>query len=229
MKRTVLIILNIILVLLACKEDNPPAQNTYTFTFETDMEGWTGDFADYPIGAEEQYELNLQHTSLPAPLNTSEGALMQTGSNQSDDLFMFIKKKITGLAAAKTYTIDFTVEFASNSADGMAGIGGSPGESVYIKAGAMPTEPLKVEDDMGYYRMNIDKGNQSQGGSDMIVTGDFSNDTEVNEYTLVTRTNQSVFQAQADSNGEIWIAVGTDSGFEGTTTIYYNTISVTFR
>lgn len=229
MKRTALIILGVVLVLASCKEDNPPVQNTHSFTFETGTEGWTGDFADYPIGSEEQYELNFQHASLPEPLNTSEGALMLTGSNQSDDLFMFIKKKITGLTAGKTYTIDFTVEFASNIADGMAGIGGSPGESVYIKAGAMPAEPVKVEDDMNYYRMSIDKGNQSTGGSDMVVIGDFSNDTEVNEYTLVTRTNQSVFQAQADNNGEIWVAVGTDSGFEGTTTIYYNTITVTFR
>lgn len=43
-----------------------------------------------------------------------------------------------------TYTFDFTVEFASDAADGLVGIGGPPGEAVYIKAGASPVEPMKI-------------------------------------------------------------------------------------
>lgn len=60
--------------------------------------------------------------------------------------------------------------------------GGSPGESVFIKVGATETESQRIENDMGYYRITIDKGNQSQGGEDMLVIGDFSNDMDENEY-----------------------------------------------
>ena len=35
-----------------------------------------------------------------------------------------------------------------------------------------------------------------------------------------------ILTVSADSSGELWLVVGTDSGFEATTTIYYNLIKV---
>ena len=220
------------MILIAGCEDEDSSKKitkTFSYTFSSDAEGWTGDFADYPIGQKEKYELHFEHATLPSPLNTTEGALLMTGSNQSDDLFMFIKRKISGLSPGATYSVNFAVEFASDVPDGLVGVGGSPGESVFIKAGASRIEPMKIESSDGYYRMNIDKGNQSQEGADMIVIGDFSNDTDSETYVLVERTNENPFQVQADGAGELWLIVGTESGFEATTTIYYNEIEVTFR
>jgi hypothetical protein len=34
---------------------------------------------------------------------------------------------------------------------------------------------------------------------------------------------------KANAQGEIWLVVGTDSGFEGKTTIYYNSIQAVIR
>lgn len=224
-----LISLLLLAVLGACENEDQPAPMTLTYTFEDGPEGWSGNFADYPIDQEASYDLHFGYSTLPSPLDESQGALMITGNNHSDDLFMFIKRKITGLSPGRRYTLAFTVEFASNVPDGMVGIGGSPGESVYIKAGASQLEPIKIESADGYYRMNIDKGNQAQGGEDMITIGDFSNDTDLDEYTLVTRTTDIGFPVQADNNGELWIIVGTDSGFEGVTTIFYDRIEVELR
>lgn len=219
------------IVIAGCEEGDSSEKitKTFSYTFLSDAEEWTGDFADYPIGQKENYELHFGHATLPAPLNAAEGALLLTGSNQSDDLFMFIKRKISGLSPGATYSVNFAVEFASDVPDGLVGVGGSPGESVFIKAGASRIEPMKIESSDGYYRMNIDKGNQSQGGGDMVVIGDFSNDTDSNTYVLVERTNENPFQVQADDEGELWLIIGTDSGFEATTTIYYNKIEISFR
>lgn len=140
---------------------------------------------------------------------------------------MYAKRKVTGLHPGTVYNILFVVEFASNVPDNQVGIGGSPGESVYVKAGATTHEPDRVIDDMNYYRMNTDKGNQSQGGAEMIVIGDFSNDTTLDVYVLKTLTNsEQGFSALANETGELWIYVGTDSGFEGATSIYFNHIRV---
>jgi hypothetical protein len=215
--------------IIACnnKRDVEPVE--YSFEFTSDTEGWTGDFADYPVGEAESYELEFEHTTLPAPLDETEAALRLSGLNKSDDLFMFIKRKISGLEPNTTYYATFYVEFASNVPDGLAGVGGSPGESVFVKAGATQTEPDTEEDKMNYHRMNIDKGNQSQGGADMVVVGDFSNDTDSDEYTLKTVTNENRFTVTTDANGELWLIAGTDSGFEATTTIYYNKFWVVFE
>lgn len=224
----------LVLVLLfmgSCDKDNDdsqiPLQAEFIFEFPENAEGWTGGFADYPEGEEEFYELEFNYSSLPEPLDTEKGALKLTGNNHSDDLFMFIKREISGLEPSRQYSLDFLIEFASNVADGQAGIGGSPGESVYLKAGATPIEPEK-QLEAGFYQMNIDKGNQSLSGEDMVVIGDFSNDTEENIYTLKTLTT-SGFKATTNEEGKLWLIIGTDSGFEGNTAIYYNKVQVSLR
>jgi len=204
-----------------------PIQAEFLYQFTQDTEGWIGDFADYPHEGEDFYDLEFEYSVLPSPINETKGSLKISGNNHSDDLFMFAKKKLSGLAPDTSYQLTFNIEFASDVADNMTGVGGSPGESVYIKAGATRVEPAKkLNLSDNYYRMNIDKSNQAQSGKDMIIIGDFSNDTDKNIYTLKKVTNKTPFLVQTDSNGELWILVGTDSGFEATTTIYYNKIQV---
>lgn len=217
------------LLVMGCKTDDdqgPSQQVEYSFDFSNSAEGWTGDFADYPAGEEDFYELEFSYTTLPAPLDETQGALMLSGRNYSDDLFMFVKREITGLVPNKEYTMQFFVRFATNVPEGMVGIGGSPGESVYIKAGASTAEPIKVLEEDGYFRMNIDKGNQSQEGEDMLVIGNFSNEIGEEVYSLKSLSNTTNFRATASSQGSLWIIVGTDSGFEGQTTIYIDSIEV---
>ena len=81
---------------------------------------------------------------------------------------MFIKKKITGLVPESNYTIDLKVDFASNAASNMVGVGGAPGEGVKIKAGAVSVEPIKVlNTPENWYRMNIDIENLAAEQSDV--------------------------------------------------------------
>jgi hypothetical protein len=58
----------------------------------------------------------------------------------------------------------------------------------------------------------------------MIVLGNFANGTDKNEYILKTVVNPAIFPCRTTANGELWLVAGTDSGFEGITTIYYNRI-----
>jgi len=214
------------LIVKKCFENDPKLPIILDFNFFENNEEWIGDFAEYPIDEETHYELKFNSALLPVPLDTTIGALRQTGNNHSDDLFMFIKRKVTNLTPDRMYTITFIIEFASNVADNQVGVGGSPGEDVTIKAGAIQIEPVKHLNSNDFYLMNIDKGNQLQGGKDMMTIGDFSNDTGQNIYTLKTVRNKDPFQVKANGEGELWLIIGTDSGFESTTTIYYNKITV---
>jgi hypothetical protein len=233
--RIIVCTLLFVFFLLGCKKtDNnqPIAPKTITDNFTSGTDGWLGDFADYPTDPAQtpQYQLEFTHTVLPDPLNTTDGALKQSGMNRSDDLFMFIKKKITGLEPGRNYTIDVKVDFATNAADNMIGVGGAPGEGVTIKAGAVSVEPIKIANTLeNYYRMNIDKSNQSQGGVDMKVIGNFANGTDLNIYKIKQLSTTTALDVRANQQGEIWLVIGTDSGFEGMTTIYYNTIQATIK
>jgi hypothetical protein len=224
--------------LVFCNGCNVPEQEVTVFSIsfpfsELDSDkGWTGDFADYPEADSVTYGLYYHHDLLPDNLNTNgeTHGLHISGNNGSDDLFMFIKKKISGLRPNKTYELLFNVKFASKEPTGAAGIGGAPGESVYLKAGASIVEPLKTLQ-TGMYRMNIDKGNQAEEGSDMINLGHIGVNSTTTAFTIITRTNSSSnsFTVTTSDTGELWLVIGTDSGFEGTTTLYYTQIDVLFN
>jgi hypothetical protein len=146
---------------------------------------------------------------------------------------MYLMVQVEGLRPDTNYQVHFSIDLASNTPEGMMGIGGSPGESVYVKAGAVDFEPEVIEAADGWLRMNIDKGNQASEGEDMINLGTLANpnidlDTFTGEeYALMTLTSEDrLFEVISDGNGIVWLIVGTDSGFEGLTRVYYDKISI---
>lgn len=199
----------------------------FSYAFDIDEEGWTVDFADLPADYDQPlYELDYSHSPLPDGLKG--GGIYVQGHNRSDDLFMFLKRQVEGLTPKVTYTVSVSIDLATNVPVESFGIGGSPGSSVYVKAGASSIEPDTFES-QGYLRMNIDKGNQATSGKSMLVLGDLAH-PEVDEvdpkYLIKTMDNVgSPLSVEADDEGRVWLVVGTDSGFEGLTTLYYAHIS----
>ena len=160
------------------------AEAEFTFRFEDDAEGWTVGFADLPVNHDQSiYELDSGYRPLPDGLEGS-GVYIQ-GHNRSDDLFMFLKRQVGGLRPNAAYAVSVSIDLATNVPAGLFGIGGSPGESVFVKAGASTIEPETVEDDNGYRRMSIDKGNQANGGEAAVVLGNVAHPEVVNEEYLV--------------------------------------------
>ena len=48
------------------------------------------------------------------------------------------------------------------------------------------------------------------------------------EYALMTLDSEGrTFTANSDNDGSVWMIIGTDSGFEGPTTVYYDRILIT--
>ncbi|GHB54762.1 hypothetical protein [Persicitalea jodogahamensis] len=198
--------------------------------FEQNNDGWAVGFAEY---GEEQdstiFEFNSRLAALPAPLDTTKKAIRVQSHNRSDDVFMYLKKKVSGLDPNRTYKVTYEIDLGTNYAKGSVGIGGSPAESVYLKAGASPNEPVtKLVD--GFYEVTIDKGQQATGGTEMSVLGNVSNGLDSTAYKVVQRSNtEAPVAVKPNANGEIWLCVGTDSGFEGLTVLYYDRIKVMIR
>ena len=98
---------------------------------------------------------------------------------------------------------------------------------MFVKAGASTVDLETVEDDNRYFRMNVDKGNQSNGGESMVVLGNLTHpEVAGSEFRIKSLdTTDLSLNAEADGDGRVWLIVGTDSGFEGLTAIYYSRIS----
>lgn len=190
-------------------------------------------FADLPAQGQDIYELDYAYEALPAPLQHRRG-LRLTGMNRSDDLAMLIKGPIDGLFPDSLYQVELEVEYATPVPRGCVGVGGAPGESVYVKLGAVGSEPLAVEVDEGgnrTLRLNFDFGNQSQSGDRALVVGDMANSQECSNpdgvWELKTgSTRGTPFRARSDATGRLWVVAGTDSAFEGLTEVYYTSLRV---
>lgn len=189
---------------------------------------WKAGFAEYSTQTDtSSIQMRSGSRKLPAPLDPTKSGFMLSAYNRSDDMFMYIYQRVSNFAPNTKYNVEFFVELASNAAEGSVGVGGSPAHSVYLKAGATGTEPVtKLEGTQ--YVFNLDKGNQANEGKDMIILGDIATKLTDPVYKLIQRSNTKSFQATSNAKGELFLVVGTDSGYEGLTTLYYSIIQVRF-
>ena len=214
-------------------------QLSWEFTFEQGKEGWTGDFVDLPVNYEADiYELEFGYTDWPEDLGRAGKALMISSNNRSDDVFMYVKRKLTaadGIEPGAVYLARFVVEFATNAPRGAFGIGGPPGEAVFFKVGAAGEEPVPMivdgDSEYPYYHLSVDKGSQNDEGENALLIGDVAKGQGSDDdytYALKTLDNKDrPLEVTADGQGNLWVFVGTDSGFEGKTTLYYTNIEIT--
>ncbi len=202
---------------------------TFRFDFDEGPLGFVAGFADYPPAHEEIYELTSGHRALPAPLESRSG-LFLSGVNRSDDLFMFFKGPIDGLTPGVSYAVEVSVEIATSTPAGCVGVGGAPGESVWIKAGVTAEEPAAVLEG-SHLRMNIDIGRQSNGGTQAVVLGNVANSRQCEqsrEWELKALERQSTpAGTSVSADGRAWFLIGVDSGFESRTEVYFTGASVT--
>ena len=218
-------------LLCSCEKESTPGDlsRDFSFSFESDAEGWVVGYSDYPADLTQPdslvlYGMSYGHGLLPVSVQPRQSGIRVRGVNRSDDLFMYVKRRVTGLAPNADYLLTMDVDIASNVASNLIGIGGAPGEGVKVKAGGSANEPVNVRDGLGWYRMNIDKGNQSVGGADMAVVGDVAVKDTTTVYTLIRRSLANPLKRRTDADGGLWLIVGTDSGFEGLTELYYAAI-----
>lgn len=219
----------LVALLSACNTDirigNSLDFERLTFDFNNGAQGWQAGFSDFD--SENADGFNLQADVRQIPGSDGKTGFYLAGTNQSDDLFMYIKSRFGGLRASARYIANIEVDFISNAGAGCVGIGGSPGESVYMKFGNAETEPAQA----GYF-LNVAKGNQSNNGTNANVIGNIGVDgLACDGQQIAAKSLRSTGSTQLEftttSDGRVWFFVGTDSGFEGRTELYFERIEIT--
>ena len=206
---------------------------TLSYDFSESDLGFTIDTADHDVDHELNGKILSELTSLPSPYEYRQGIMFQW-RNYSDDIKGFIKKKITGLKGDSLFNVNFNVELVTFMSDACVGIGGSPGQSVKVKAALLAQEPNKLIDDSGsstMYRIDINDG--QSGGDDVVVLGHIGlpipcdDDFFANPvWEIKPLTNDDAFTLSTNSNGEAWVYLSIDSGFEGESTFYIASVEL---
>lgn len=211
--------------------DAPDFSVLTDFQFAESGTGWTAAAVDYPAAQEGDVAFVGDRRERPAESGSTDQALYLSGNNISDDLFMYWSRQFDGLFPEQLYSVTIDLEYISNvSRDCTAGLG----PSVWLKVAFSTVEPTRVLDQDNWYRLNIDKGQQSQGSAAAVVLGDIRNNRAGCDsnapYTLWAR--QSVPEAltvRATPEGRVWIVVGTESGFEAPHDIYFSRLRLRWR
>ena len=212
---------------LDLNSDSSDQNLSFNYDFESGAQGWIAGFSDYPSDYKDLSIYELASGVMALPADTSKHGFYLAGHNRSDDLFMFIKTKVTGLQASSRYIASVKIDLLSDKGEDCFGIGGSPGSSVYIKFGFADVEPKQAE-----YYMNIDKGNQLAGGTNANTLGDIvvkGEECEIGRFLpkVIASTSENHLELTSNADGSIWLFVGSDSGFEGLTQLYYDNITIT--
>ncbi len=204
-----------------------------SFNLDRGRQGFEALFLDYWDGEEDELELEWGHSALPDDWSTRNGIRI-SGNNRTDDLMMVLMRPIDGLVPDTTYRLELEMQFATNVPSGCVGVGGSPGESVYMRLGGAGERPDYVLEDDASGRMppmrrpSIDLGQQASPGEYALAVGNMANGLDEEWCTdpdrpwrlkRVTTAGQD-FEVTADETGRIWVYGLSDSGFESTSTWY---------
>jgi len=210
-------------------EENGIEIQKHIYKFENGAAGFEAVFSDYsydPSGNYDIYELTSDYRKIPVDGHESMG-LYIASHNRSDDIFMGYFKEIRGLEPNRKYNVNVEFLLATNVEGGLIGIGGAPGESVFVKCGASTVKPeVIIEND--YINLNIDKGIQNNNGKEMQLIGDLAKPEDAPE-GFVFKQMAASFSVNTDAEGRFYLIIGTDSGFEGFTEYYIDDVTITVK
>ncbi|HEV8356648.1 MAG TPA: hypothetical protein VGQ17_07735 [Gemmatimonadales bacterium] len=199
----------------------------FNFRDSTIAAGWAVEAADFPTTRLADVGLVGDWRPLPSEVSTTLSGLYMSGTNVTGDLFVFLKKRLTGLPAGQRYSIAIQLEYVSNVHSGCTS---GLATSVWIKAGVSALAPIAF-DDGGVYHLTLDKGIQSAAGS-YTQLGNIRNglsgcpSTGSFAVRLTNRQDQSA-TLTTDSEGGFWIFLGTQSAVLARHELYITALQVT--
>jgi hypothetical protein len=204
-------------------------EGCYDYEFSAEDREVKGIVADVPENYMEDNFYEYTHEVVDSFDNEGK-AIKIIGNNHSDDMFMGFYREVKGLEPNAEYIFKLRFDLGTNVPKGMMGIGGSPGSAVTVKAGFTSAEPQFVKDAHNHIRFkNVDKANQSQSGRDLKIVSNMEKASDDYSEAFEYKTIARYFRATTDENGVVYLLIGTDSGFEGKSEVYYHQVKLTVR
>jgi hypothetical protein len=234
---TLLAIVGLLVMMGACDTlgHSPSPREVVTVSFDEQPDDWSVLFTNYVPDRLDDFDLESGYRSLPTPLDTTASAFYLAGTNRSSALNMYLKHRVGGLKPETTYEVSFDVSFATEVPSNCAGIGSSPGEGVTVHATASTVEPRRDSLTTGsspYTPLNLAQRYTDDHWYRDTQFGTIANSRDCEDgYAFEMehlRSDRSHARVTTDNTGHAWILVGTRSGFESRTRLYYTEVQARF-
>lgn len=208
----------------------------FGYDFSASTHQWESFFTDYPVGWEKDMELTSGHRPLPESVNASGKGLFIHAVNESDDVKMLFRRRVSGLVPNATYKMRVRVQFATSAPSNCPGIGGAPGEAVKAIAAAsrVKPEPVVIDDPDPYYHLSIEEqAADAQEWYENAILGHIANSRDCEEKEVfelkALESRRAHDTVTADVDGAAWLLFGTRSGYERATSLYYTQFRTELR
>lgn len=188
--------------------------------------GWEFGIADY---TDVTAPTDVVAKSAPLPSPFTGNGIEFAATNNSDDALVYGTRILDGFAPGSRWRIALDPEIVTTTPTGCAGVGGSPGEGVWVVS-AVSGAPIRTKMVGDEVRIDLDRGNQSQGGTQGLVLGTIAGTStdcrQPSSPESKSFLSPRFIEATADSQGRIWVLIGMDSGFEARSRIWIRSIRV---
>lgn len=205
------------------KPNTPPQKDekiTISFDFEEGDDGFSTGFADIPQAYQDDgYLLQVGYCDRPPDHSKLSKSMILKGENNNEDMFLYTYRKIDKSMGIKNNTmyetkVSFDLGTSVSKTSGEAGT--SHGQKIYVKIGVVNEEPVIRLDDEGVYTLNLDKGNHSLGGKDVVFIGNVEKDEGMTEdQTFEYKRFEYRTFVESNDKGECYVIIGYDSKQEG--------------
>jgi hypothetical protein len=205
--------------------------------FAEDAEGWEAQFSEYEPGLEDSLKLSFTHDKFMATESIGEvTAVVQSGFATNSDLFMYIKRQISGFKPNTVYSVVFNLELYAQLNEDFSGDLEDNNNGSFLKASVYAEEPdtVIVDDSnnpgMKIVLTNFEKGDDKVTGPNMALIGKLEY-TSVNEtpLLLIGTTEGDDLLGTTDSEGKMWMMIGVDTNQPIYQSIFYSFIGISFR
>jgi hypothetical protein len=232
-------ILLLVLFLNSCSLDSmrPPTMLISNFDFSDGIEGWQASYANYAPSEQDSFKFSFDYGHFHMPNDTTTiRAMVQTADNRNGKLFMYVKRRISGLTPYKKYNITFNVHFYSQLRESynIDSIGSTEGS--FLKIGTFKHEPVNdtIPDvsNAGNFIIvpQFDPGQNDKDGADMIYLGKISYTNLKQAPDLLGAISRGKeLEETADAEGKVWVAIGVSTNIMVYQSLYFSGIALQFE
>lgn len=203
----------------------------FAYTFGGGQNDWVDGITEYPLYLEDSLQYTVEMAEVPSSITTEDSLLRVSFVDSVGETFTFLKIQVGELSPSTVFDVELEIELAASNLDA-AGTTYDDDMEVHVKAGVFENEPTIIDADDSEFGfetkvLDIDKGNNTDAGDDMVFLGTLQM-PEPRASTALARGNNSgnLLRASTDAGGNMWLLIGLDSETKMHQAYYYSKITV---